>query len=299
MAAGSSRRHFYFRWHRNGGAKLDGYMLPPRVIIFTASNLLGSSARAASQAEEALVEIEKRKIPLVLSTRDTRAQIEPLRRKIGHGHPFITEGGGGLFIPDGYFGIRLDGATRVGRYFCVPFGRSSQEASAAVEDISRRAGAEVVRYGEMSAREIARNTGLSEREAEGSREREFSERFFFAGNAAVAAPAFERIAGELHWKIRGSDPFWELCSGSDEGKALRYLMRLYRESLRSRVRSVGIGTSLEDLLLLSASDQAFIVPASVNRFDEKLLSQVRNATKIDVPGTLGWNQTVLSALSRI
>jgi len=274
-------------------------MLLPRVIIFTASNLFGSSTRAASQGEEALAEIERRKIPLVLSTHDTRAQIEPLRRRIGHGHPFITEGGGGLFIPDGYFGIRLEGATRVGRYFCVPFGRPSQEAAAAVEDIARRAGAEVVRYGEMSAREIARNTGLNEREAAGSREREFSERFFFAGNAAVAAPAFERIAGELGWKIRGLDPFWELCSGNDQGKALRYLMRLYRESLRSRVRSVAIGTSLEDLLLLSASDQAFIVPASPNRFDEQLLSKVPNATKIDVPGTLGWNQTVLSALSRI
>lgn len=274
-------------------------MLSPRVVIFTPANLIGSPNRAAYPASEALSEIDKRNIPLILVTRGTRAQLEPLRRRIGNGHPFITEGGGGLFIPDGYFAIRFEGASRVGRYFCVPFGRSWQEAGTAVVDIAREAGAEVVRYGEMSAREIARNTGMNEREAAGSREREFSERFFFAGNAAAGAPSFERIAGERNWKIRGSEPFRELYSGNDEGKALRYLTRLYREALRSRIRSVGIGTSFEDLALLSASDQAFVVPVGSDRYDDRLLSKLQNAGKIDIPGTLGWNQAVLIALSRI
>ena len=46
----------------------------------------------------------------MLLTRGTRAQLELLRRKIEHAHPFITEGGGGLFLPDGYFSLRLEGA---------------------------------------------------------------------------------------------------------------------------------------------------------------------------------------------
>jgi hypothetical protein len=75
-------------------------------------------------------------------------------------------------------------------------------------------------------------------------------------------------------------------------------MRLYREALRSRLRSVGIGTSAEDLSLLAATDQAFILPLSAGRFDENLVSRVPNAARIDVPGTPGWNQTVLNVLSR-
>jgi mannosyl-3-phosphoglycerate phosphatase len=274
-------------------------MLAPRVIIFTPSDLVGSPTRAAHPASEALIEIERRNIPLVLSTRGTRAQLEPLRRKLGIGHPFLTEGGGGLFIPDGYFALRLEGARRMGRYFCVPFGRSSLQAGEAVEDIARQARAEVVRYAEMNAREISRNTGMTERDAEGSREREFSERFFFAGNADLAVPSFEKIAGEQNWQIRRSEPLWELSSGNDEGKAVRYLMRLYRDAMRSRVRSVGIGASVEDLALLAASDQAFILPPSSNGFDEKLVSKLPNATRIDIPGVAGWNQTVLDILSRL
>jgi mannosyl-3-phosphoglycerate phosphatase len=235
---------------------------------------------------------------MVLLTRGTRAQLEALRRKIGHAHPFVTESGGGIFFPDGYFALRLEGAKRVARYLCVPFGRSSEEAGAAVEEIAMQAEAEVVRYAEMRARDIARNTGMTERDAEASREREFSERFFFAGNADLSAPSFERIAGEQHWQIRRSEPFWELYSGNDEGKSVRYLMRVYREALRSRIRSVGIGASLEDLSFLAATDQAFILPQSPGQFDERLISKLPNAFRNDVPGPPGWNQTVLSLLNR-
>lgn len=251
-------------------------------------------------ASEALAEIERRHIPLVLSTEGTRAQIEALRRKIEHAHPFITEGGGGLFIPDGYFALRLEGAQRVGRYFCVPFGRPAREATEAIEDIAGEAEADVVRYAEMSAREIARNTGMSLRDAEASREREFSERFFFAGNAEVAARAFEKMAGERKWQMRRREqPFWEFCSGNDPGKAVRYVMRFYRETLRSRIRSVGIGSSSEDLPLLAASDQPLILSLRTNRFDDELISKLPNAAKIDVPGPLGWNEAVLSVLNSL
>lgn len=242
--------------------------------------------------------MERRHVPLVLLTCGTRAQLEILRRKIGHADPFVTESGGGLFLPDGYFALRLEGAKRAARYLSVPFGRTAEEAGAAVEEIAEQVGAEVVRYADMNAREISRNTGTSERDAEASREREFSERFFLAGNADLAAPSFERIATERKWQIRRCEPFWELYSGNDEAKALRYIMRLYREALRSRVRSVSIGASIEDLSLLGASDQAFILPSNAGHFDERLVSKLSNSTRIDVPGAAGWNQTVLDVLSR-
>src|SRR5580692_5341683 len=105
-------------------------MLAPHHVIFTAleSALLDPVSGSWEAASEALGEIERQHVPLILVTRRTRAQIEPLRRKIGHALPFITENGGGLFIPDGYFSMHLEGATRVARYFCVPFSRPYTEA---------------------------------------------------------------------------------------------------------------------------------------------------------------------------
>lgn len=274
-------------------------MLAPRLILFTPASLLAPPTRTAETLGEALSQIEIQNVPLVLSTKGTRAEIELLRRKISHGHPFITEAGGGLFVPDGYFSLRLGGATRAGRYFCIPFGRSSQEASDKVQEIAQTVGAEVVRYAEMTPREISRNTGMNEREAEASAQREFSERFYFAGNSDLAAPAFEKAASGANWSVRRFEPWWELFSGNDEGKAVRRLMQLYRQALRSRVKSVAIGTSAEDLGLLAASDQAFVLPQAPDQFDEVLLSRLPQVVRSAVSGSLGWKETVLSILSRI
>lgn len=138
-------------------------MLAPRQVIFTAVEgaLLDSGSGSWEPASEALSEIERQGVPLVLVSSRTRAQLEPLRRKIGHIYPFITENGGGLFIPDGYFSMHLENAFRTGRYFCVPFGRPYDEAAAAVEEIASAAGTETMGYAQMTAREIARNTGQS------------------------------------------------------------------------------------------------------------------------------------------
>src|SRR5688572_1599674 len=101
-------------------------MLAPRHIFFTALEgaLLDPDSQSWAGASEALEELQRRRVPLVLVGAGTRAQMEPLRRKLEQGHPFITENGGGLFLPDGYFNVRLEGAHRVGRYFCAPFGRA-------------------------------------------------------------------------------------------------------------------------------------------------------------------------------
>jgi mannosyl-3-phosphoglycerate phosphatase len=275
-------------------------MLAPRAIIFTPSNLLGSSSASVQAASDALFELERRKIPLVLSGRGTRAQIEAVRRRIEHGHPFITEGGGGLFIPDGYFSIRMEGAQRAGRYLCVPFGRPTREAIAAIKEIADEANAEVVPYAEMSAREIARNTGMNIRDAEASADREFSQPFFFAGNSDQVASAFQQAANRHGWQVRrAQNAFWELFSGNDDGKALRYLMKLYRETLRSRLRSVGLGSSMDDLSLLAASDQRLVLPLGGDHYDIALLSKLPGATKISASGAAGWNQAVLDVLNTI
>jgi mannosyl-3-phosphoglycerate phosphatase len=271
-------------------------MLPLRQIIFTVVEdaLLGSGPESWTAATDALVELRHRGVPLVLATRGTRAQLDPFRREIEHAHPFLTESGCGLFIPDGYFDLRLEGAERVGRNFRVPFARPYAEAAAALEKIAAQAGASVVGYAQMSAREIARNTGESLHEAEISRQREFSERFFFAGETDKASLRFSEIARQTGWEPIPGDPFWELRSmPADAGaSAARYLMRLYRKSLRLRLRSVGIGSATEDLPLLSAMDSAIVLPRRAGECDAVLTVGLPEATLGETAGPAGWNQAV-------
>lgn len=274
-------------------------MLAPRQIIFTAveGSLLDSATHSWAAAAEALGELARRLVPLVLVSRGTRAQLEPLRRKIEHTHPFITESGGALFLPDGYFALRLEGAVRAGRYFCVPFGRPYADAIAASEEIAQEAGANIVGYSQMNPREIAGNTGEPLREAEWARQREFSERFFFAGDADGAAGRFEELASRRGWKTVRGDPFWEIYSGNSEARALRYLMGLYRtSSKRARLGSVAIGSTAEDSSLLSAADHCVVLPRRGREFDPALVAHVPKAIPGETSGSAGWNQAVLQIL---
>ncbi len=274
-------------------------MLAPTRVIFAAVEGALLDSKSWSAATEALEEIERRRVPLILVSSGTRAELEPLRRKMEHGHPFISESGGGLFIPDGYFARRLEGAVRQGRYFCVAFGRPYADAVAASEDLAEASGASIVGYSQMSAREIARNTGESVRQAELARQREFSERFFFAGGSEAVVSKFEREAGAHGWDAIRGEPFWELRSGNDEGRALRHLMRLLRDSLHTRLRAVAIGSSARDLSLLSAADHALVLPRRGAEFDPVLRSRLPKGIPGEAAGSAGWNQAVLKALEEM
>ncbi len=275
-------------------------MLTPRQIIFIAVEdpLERASPASWNAVLEALQELSRRGIPLVISSRGTRAQLEPLRRKLQHGHPFLTESGGGLFIPDGYFNLHLEGATRVGRHFCVPFARPYAEAAAAVQEIAAEAGAGVVGFSQMSAREIARNSGLSPSDAELIRQREFSEIFFFAGETVKAPRRFSEIAVGKGWKAIPGEPFWELRSPilRNGEPAPRHLMGIYRKSLHVKLRSVGIGSHAQDLHLLSTTDTAVVLPRRAGGFDDALLSKLPRALQGDQSGLAGWSEAILKTL---
>lgn len=275
-------------------------MLAPRYVIFSAleGTLLRPASQPWTQAADALAELEHRHVPLVLATRGTRAQLEPLRRKLEHGHPFLTESGSGLFLPDGYFSLPLEKAVRTGRYFCVPFAQPYARVTEALKEIAAEVGANVVGYSQMSVRDVARNTGQSLGDAKLDCQREFSERFFFAGNAEADARRFQECAARRGWEAVPGDPFWEIRSagGPHEPRAVRYLMRLYRTSLRSRLSSVGIGSVAEDLPLLSAVDRVVQLPQKNDHFDATLVSRFPGATRGSAAGPAGWNAAVLQLI---
>jgi mannosyl-3-phosphoglycerate phosphatase len=277
-------------------------MLAPRQIIFTAvDGILDLASREAWEAaSDALHALARRGVPLVLSTRGTRAQLDPLRRRIEHQHPFLTESCAGLFIPDGYFNLHLEGAARVGRHFCVPFARSHAEAAAALAEIAEETGADVAGFSQMSLRDIARNSGLSTRDAELYRQREFGEIFFFAGETRETTQRFQQVAREKGWEAVPGEPLWELRGrlkqhGED---AVRYLMAIYRKNVHGRLRSVGVGNDARDLPLLSATDTAVILPKHAGEWDELLLSRLPHAVRMERDGTAGWGEAVMQVFEK-
>ena len=76
--------------------------------------LLDHDTYSFDAARPALERLRVDGVPLILCTSKTRAEIAPLRRALGNTHPFISENGGAVFIPAGYFPFALSGAERFG-----------------------------------------------------------------------------------------------------------------------------------------------------------------------------------------
>ena len=158
-------------------------VLAPRFVLFTALEncLLDPRTDSCSAAEEVLAELDRRRIPWVIFSGRTRAQLDPLRRKMGHRHPFVAENGGGLFLPQDYFNIAVEGSRRAGGFQLIPMGTPYAETCAALEEIAGESDIEIASLARMKLQETAQNLGVSMDEAHRARQREFEELFFIAG----------------------------------------------------------------------------------------------------------------------
>lgn len=279
-------------------ATLFPVLLAPRDLIFT--TLEGALADARGEllrgAEDALAEAARRRVPIILVSSLTRAQIEPLRGKLELGHPFVPENGGGVFFPDGYFNVRIEGAERAGRHLAVRLGRPYAQVAEALEDLAGETGVGVTGFRRMSAKEIAENTGLRPHDAEAARDREFSEMFFFTQADEAGIARFVAAAHDKNFEVRSGTPFWQFSSGCDAARAVRLVTKIYRQATRTKLRAVGIGAEPAHLPWLRAMDKVFLLPRPDGASDAALTAGLGHFARGDAPGAEGWNSAVLEIL---
>jgi mannosyl-3-phosphoglycerate phosphatase len=278
-------------------------LLAPRHLIFTALEgaLVDPRTDSFAGAEEALYELERRKIAFVLLTSRTREEIEPIRRKLGHNHPFVTENGGGIFFPDGYFSLRIPGAVRTARYLSIAQGRPYAEVCEALDEIAEECAVGVAGFHHMSLREVADNTGLRPRIAELARAREFDEPFYFTSADDKAIARFVEAAQERGFDTRRGPTFWHLSAKCDPARAVRTLSQLFREATHIKLHLVGIGANQNDLLWLRAVDHAILLPESreAAKPSDQLQENPGRTKAIvvgEAPGPIGWNKAILNII---
>ncbi|MGH7256077.1 MAG: HAD-IIB family hydrolase [Nitrospirales bacterium] len=263
--------------------------------------LLDATTYSAEAAREALAAMRARKIPLILSSSKTRAELETIRARLGHQDPFITENGGGVFIPAGTFPSPVPEAVRRGPYDVLEIGTPYPVLRRALEDIGRELGCPLKGFGDMSPEDIADRTGLSPGDAALAKQREYNEPFLVEGPGQPDPNLIRTLQQLAHARglqcTRGGR-FFHLLGRSDKGASARRLIQLYRISLEGtglRLRTAALGDSLNDRPMLAAVDQPIVVQRPDGSYDPDLnLSQVIYAPGI---GPIGWNRAVLDLVT--
>jgi predicted mannosyl-3-phosphoglycerate phosphatase (HAD superfamily) len=231
----------------------------PCVLYMGVDALIPARGRSSPGLDEFTAALEHAGTPAVWLTNRTRLEFDAPRRKLGHNQPFIAEGGSGVFLPAGYFHLKLEETLRLGRYICIPIAEVQPAAAEALEDLSEETGVPVVTMASLSPRELVQNTGLPQREAELVRQRDFDEVFFFAGASERDIQRFVTAAREKKYALRQNGVMWSLALGASVKRCVQSLSKMYDRVLRYHPTILGLATEEEGAELFAACDRRIVL----------------------------------------
>jgi len=274
--------------------------MPTRMMVISDldGTLLDSETYSSTAAGPALEALKKKGACLVLASSKTRAEVEPIRNRLGHDGPFIVENGGALYVPVGFFGVPLDGAVSRGEYETVEFGTPYATLRAALKDISAVLKVKIHGFGDMKIDEVAERTGLTHHEATLAKQREYDEPFVLDNDALIESVRLEAAARGLTCTKGGR--LHHLLGPNDKGTACRFLIQRCRRQLaasQGRLYTIGIGDSANDQPMLAAVDQPILVQKPDGSYDPA--EQFRHVLYAPGIGPAGWNASILHVVKSL
>ncbi len=276
-------------------------------VIFTDldGTLLDSPSGSIDEIRPALRLIRDLGIPMVICSSKTAAEIRYLRRTLENRDPFVSENGGGLFVPQGYFSFavrdhRFDDTVissvivqQAGDCELVRLGSPYEDAKRIVRRL-RQEGFPVKGFGDMSTDEISEATGLSLDEARMAQERDFDEPFVFEGDQTRERDLAKAVEDMGFRYLPGR--FGHIVGNSDKGRAVSLLTSMYRTDLEDVV-TIGVGDAPNDIPMLRVVDH----PIAIRRRDGSYHPDMKMEGLILAGGAgpTGWSRALMDLLGRM
>lgn len=274
----------------------------PYIIIFTDldGTFLDHFSYSFNPARKSLKLVRTHKIPVIFCSSKTSQEVILWRKKSTNQHPFIVENGGAVYIPEGYFSILPDHNKKFFRsgFHIFTFSRPNTEIIRIIQQIKKEYPCEIHGLSEMTVQEISRSTGLPLLQARYAKAREYNEPCIIDDMEGDKTKRFLRAIHRkgVHWTQ--GDRFVHFMSGSDKGKAVQWLIRIFKiNNPEQKIITIGIGDSLNDLPMLDAVDYPYMVQKHNGRYDPMLRD--RPFSRAGKPGPAGWERAILHCLTRL
>ncbi len=271
--------------------RISGKSISAQVIIFTDldGSLLHPGTYSFEESKEGIELAHMLSIPVIFSSSKTRAEIERYREGMSNHHPFITENGGGIFIPEGYFSFPVEGDLLDG-YRVIAAGTPYSEIRKIFTGLRDAFNAGVKGFGDLSVEEVAAVTGMGLADASFAKERDFDEPFFFTGGTDDNFLKAIESHG-LRW-TRGR--FYHVMGTYDKGAAVRILKDYYKREY-GEIFTIGIGDALNDVPMLLEADYPVLIRKEDGTYDGDV--DIPGLARTSNAGPSGWSEAVLKLLS--
>lgn len=262
-------------------------------IIFTDldGTLVDHDTYSYEAALDAIKLLDQKDIPLIFCTSKTRAEIEVYVKKLNISHPFISENGGAIFIPRGYFNVDFEYTSENEDYEIIELGTRYEELRRVLSIIRDRTSLPIIGFGDLNAEEVSKDTGLDIESATLAKNREYDEAFKMEDDSGTELLKEHILAQGLNFTKGGR--YWHLMGDNDKGMAVSILSELYRK-IHPSVVSVGLGDSQNDLPMLQTVDVAFLVQKPDGKHDPSIDDD--DIIRVEGIGPEGWNRAILKLI---
>lgn len=226
-----------------------------------------------------LVSLEKcrhLKIQVVFVSGKSRAEMELVREELNNDSPFISENGGGLYLPVKDFQAP-DGASRSGSYWCLCSDEKIKDVRSVLLKSATETGLEVKTFDQITASEISELTGLNLEHSRLAKIREFDEAFVIIDETPEKLTALkEKIAGHGYRYTHGGH-FHHIMGNFDKGHRVDQVKELYLQ-INPATQFAALGDAYNDLPMLKIVDYPFLVRRPDDTYDESVVFESLNIT---------------------
>lgn len=242
-------------------------------IIFTDldGTLLDAKTYSFDVALPALQILKEEKIPLIICSSKTQKEIEYYRKRLDNWHPFISENGGGVFIPEEGYSFQRIILGLIFHYVILPYPPFPYSGG----------------FAEAKVKGGMEDFHMNIDEAKMAKKRDFDEPFVFDGSKTDEQRLLEAIIAKGFNYTQGR--FFHILGDNDKGKAVSILIDLYKRKF-GEIVTIAIGDSPNDIPMLKRVDYPVIVQKPDRSYDPGI--NIPNLTRAKGIGQDGWNKTI-------
>lgn len=235
-------------------------------------------------AKPALKIIEKQKIPLILNSSKTAAEIKIIRSSLNNNHPFVIENGAGIYL-----------VHENNNYEIVKFGKDRKEILAILAKVKEKLGLSYIGFNDMTIEELMACTGLNKEQAESAKQRDFTEPLQWHDDESKWQLFCHELQKEGLSYAKGGR-FITVSTNVDKGQSINWLRDYYEKELNIKPIIIALGDSDNDKQMLENADFPVLVKSPVHDFPDINVENLFYTTEC---GPAGWNQSIKELLNKL
>jgi mannosyl-3-phosphoglycerate phosphatase len=257
-----------------------------QLLIFTDldGTLLDHHTYSFAAALPALAEIKARKIPLILISSKTRAELLDIHKELELDTPFISENGAAIHWQES------------GQWQRQAFSQPRAEILTTLDELSLRFDYRFSGFAGASIKQISVMTGLSGEKPALAADREYTEPLIWQDTPERLRNFIAQLA-ERNLNAAQGGRFLSIMGQFDKFTAMRWLQERYTQEYQPQpVTCIALGDSHNDEAMLQQADIAVIIKSSHS--DQLSVDKPEWIIRTTEPGPSGWQTAMAAILQR-